>query len=384
MTPLPEPLIGPRFSSYAADDVVWLLSDLSDARLETPPEQREQHIRAGGHYAESLPVEYVPSPEYLRLFRTILRESAGRVACLVGAVTEKLLAEQGAETVLVSLARAGTPVGILLRRWAKLQYGLNLPHYSMSIVRDHGLDPVALRYLATHHDPERVVFVDGWTGKGVIARELHRATNGTRSAGMSFVDYLAVLADPGRCTRIYGTRQDALIPSACLNSTVCGLVSRTVLNRNLVGPHEFHGAKFYPELAALDQSHIFLDAIVSRFDCAADLLRRNGSPTQRRQNPDFYGLRVAECISEDYDLHDINLVKPGIGETTRALLRRIPWKILVREGDAESLAHIRLLAAQREVPITEIADLPFSCVGLVHPAGIRDRAVPDIADGTTR
>ena len=41
---------------------------------------------------------------------------------------------------------------------------------------------------------------------------------------------MAVLADPGYCTSIYGTREDFLIPSACLNATVSGLISRTVLN----------------------------------------------------------------------------------------------------------------------------------------------------------
>ena len=50
--------------------------------------------------------------------------------------------------VLVSLARAGTPVGILMRRWAQQVHGLDLPHYTMSIVRGVGLDQTALRYLA--------------------------------------------------------------------------------------------------------------------------------------------------------------------------------------------------------------------------------------------
>ncbi len=44
--------------------------------------------------------------------------------------------------------------------------------------------------------------------------------------------------------RRFGTREDFLIPSACLNSTVSGLVSRTVLNDDLIGPADFHGAKF--------------------------------------------------------------------------------------------------------------------------------------------
>ncbi|MDQ9827271.1 tellurite-like stress resistance cysteine protease StiP, partial [Acinetobacter baumannii] len=53
---------------------------------------------------------------------------------------------------------------------------------------------------------------------------------------------LAVLADPARLSAIAGTRNDVCIPNACLNSTISGLVSRTILNRNLIGENDYHGA----------------------------------------------------------------------------------------------------------------------------------------------
>ncbi|MFE1782245.1 cysteine protease StiP domain-containing protein, partial [Streptomyces sp. NPDC059506] len=93
---LPEPLRGPEFSSYAADEVGWLLKDLSDVTLEAPTEEREEAIQSGGaHYAESLPVEYQPTAEYRALFRSALDASATRIARAVGTVTETLLAERG-------------------------------------------------------------------------------------------------------------------------------------------------------------------------------------------------------------------------------------------------------------------------------------------------
>lgn len=107
---LPEPLRGPAFSSYAPDEVGWLLQDLSDVTLEAPTEEREEAIQSGGaHYAESLPVEYQPSLQYQELFQTALGTSAARIAQAVGAVTELVLAERSPHPVLVSLARAGTP-----------------------------------------------------------------------------------------------------------------------------------------------------------------------------------------------------------------------------------------------------------------------------------
>uniref|UniRef100_A0AAU2VC58 Phosphoribosyltransferase n=1 Tax=Streptomyces sp. NBC_00003 TaxID=2903608 RepID=A0AAU2VC58_9ACTN len=366
--PLPEPLRGPAFSSYAPDEVGWLLKDLSGVELEAPTEEREEAIQSGGaHYAESLPVEYQPSPQYQELFRAALDTSAHRISRAVGVVTETVLAERSPRPVLVSLARAGTPVGVLMRRWAEHRHGLDLPHYAVSIVRGRGIDTNALRWLAAHHDPADVVFVDGWTGKGAITRELAAAIREFPEFE-GFDPEIAVLADPGSCVRTYGTREDFLIPSACLNSTVSGLISRTVLRQDLIGPGEFHGAKFYRELSGADVSGDFLDAVAARFDdVSADVDREAKALRDTDRTPSWEGWAAVERISEEYGIHDVNLVKPGVGETTRVLLRRVPWKILAGRGAGADLDHVRLLAAQRGVPVEEVDGLPYSCVGLIHP-----------------
>ncbi|WP_405781112.1 phosphoribosyltransferase [Streptomyces sp. NBC_00859] len=375
--PMPEPLRGPAFSSYAAQDVGWLLQDLSDVELEAPTEEREEAIQTGGaHYAESLPVEYQPSEQYQELFRAALETSAPRIAQAVGTVTETVLAERSARPVLVSLARAGTPVGVLMRRWAQHRHGLDLPHYAVSIVRGRGIDANALRWLAAHHDPADIVFVDGWTGKGAITRELAEAL----AEFPGFDPEIAVLADPGGCVRTYGTREDFLIPSACLNSTVSGLISRTVLRADLVGPDDFHGAKFYRELAASDVSADFTDAVAARFDEVSGAVdRETKEQLAADRRPTWEGWAAVERISEEYGIHDVNLVKPGVGETTRVLLRRVPWKILARSGAGADLDHVRLLAEQRGVPVEEVEGLPYTCVGLIHPRFTRGATG---ADGT--
>ncbi|MER5836896.1 RNA-binding protein, partial [Streptomyces sp. NPDC002130] len=133
-------------------------------------------------------------------------------------------------------------------------------------------------------------------------------------------------------------------------------------------PHDFHGAKFYRELAATDVSVTFLDAVSARFPEVADaagaqakeLLAADRSPT-------WEGWAAVERISEEYGIHDVNLVKPGVGETTRVMLRRVPWKVLARAGAGSDLDHVRLLAEQRGVPVTEVDGLPYTCVGLIHP-----------------
>ena len=178
----------------------------------------------------------------------------------------------------------------------------------------------------------------------------------------------SVLADPGSCVRTYGTREDFLIPSACLNSTVSGLISRTVLRADLVGPHDFHGAKFYRELAGTDVSVAFLDAVAARFPEVADAVSTQVKELlSGDREPTWEGWAAVERISEEYGIHDVNLVKPGVGETTRVLLRRVPWKILAKAGAGADLDHVRLLAEQRGVPVEEVAELPYTCVGLIHP-----------------
>ncbi len=368
-TGLPSPLVGPAFGSYHPDEVSWLLTDLSAVDLESDAAHREAAIQAGlAHYAESLPVEYQPDPAYQSLFDAILAGTASRLARAVGAVTELVLAERGPDVVLASLARAGTPVGILMRRWARRFHGLELPHYAVSIVRARGIDEVALRFLADRHDPTSVVFVDGWTGKGAIARELTEALDDVRrSGGPVFSDDLAVLADPGHCVRTFGTRDDFLIASACLNSTVSGLVSRTVLNRDLIGPGEFHGAKFYAGLADRDVSGTFLDAVSDRFGEVVDRVRAEmAALAGSDRTATFAGWTAVERIRERYGIDSVNFVKPGVGEATRVLLRRVPWRILVREPDDPDHRHLRLLAADRGVPVEVVPDLAYSCVGLVR------------------
>ncbi|WP_433660565.1 phosphoribosyltransferase [Nocardia sp. CA-128927] len=370
---LPEPLHGPAFGSYAAEEVSWLLKDLSDVDLEADVAVRERRIQSGAaHYAESLPIEYQPDAAYRSLFDEVLADSAERLALAVATVAELVVAERGDDIVLVSLARAGTPIGILMRRWLQSGRGaelpsLDVPHYAVSIVRDRGIDAVALDYLARHHDPASIVFVDGWTGKGAITRELAEALDAYHAAGGArFNGELAVLADPGHCVRTYGTRDDFLIASACLNSTVSGLVSRTVLNDTLIGPGEFHGAKFYRELAGDDVSLRLLDTVSAAFDAVRDRVPAEVAAVRGSdRRPTWTGWSSVEQVRAEYGIASVNFVKPGVGETTRVLLRRMPSLVLVREAEAPEHAHIRLLAAARGVPVEVVPDLAYSCMGLI-------------------
>jgi hypothetical protein len=63
----------------------------------------------------------------------------------------------------------------------------------------------------------------------------------------------------------------------------------------------------------------------------------------------------------------VNLVKAGVSETVRMLLHRVPWRVLVKPGLNEDLEAVLLLAAHRDVPMEERADLLYASVGLMGP-----------------
>ncbi|WP_354702323.1 Cysteine protease StiP [Paraconexibacter sp. AEG42_29] len=355
----------PIIGSYVPDDVTMLLTELSDPSLERPVEEREAAMQNGGHYSESLPIEYQPTAEYEALFERLLAGSAARIALLTQVLARRIVAEHHAQPVLVSLARAGTPVGVALRR-ALTRDGIDAPHYTVSIVRGRGLDRHALDYLAEQYPAERIVFVDGWTGKGAIQWELEEALREYRDAGgADFPATLAVLTDPAHVAQLCASREDELIPSACLNSTVSGLISRTVIRPDLLGPGAFHGVKVYHEFAGRDRSRAYVDAIAAEFDGNASAVDALLAGIPDLAPADGRGLREVQAVQAEHGIDDVHRVKPGIGETTRVLLRRMPDRILVDPRHADRLEHILVLARDRGVPIVERENDVYACFGLI-------------------
>lgn len=247
--------------------MIFLLKDISDIVLEQSNENREKAIQGGKHYSEMLPIEYQVSDEYLNLYKEKLEMYKKKLAYCVGVMSEKILKKNGNVVVLVSLARAGTPIGILVKRYIKKRYGLNLSHYTISIIRDKGIDENAIKYILENHKDSKIQFIDGWTGKDTIYNVLKNACEVlSEKYNIKLDENLAVLADPAGYSNAFGVREDFLIPSACLNSTVSGLISRTVLRDDLINENDFHGLKYYKKLKIFDESNIYLDKISREFE----------------------------------------------------------------------------------------------------------------------
>ena len=327
-------------SSYRKEDVILLLKDITGMVEPQSTEERERLIQSGEHYCEMLPLEYVPTEKYMETYRDALKNYAEPTAQAVGKLADKIIERRGRNVVLVSLARAGIPVGILIKRYIKWKYQLDVMHYSISIIRGKGIDENAVNYILRHHKGKDILFVDGWIGKGAILRELEKDI----AAFEQISPELAVIADPANITDLCGTHEDILIPSSCLNSTVSGLVSRTFLRDDIIGKNDFHGAVYYGELKDSDLSYEFIEAIEKEFREESHI---------RETGAEGKGIDEVRKIAEHFGIEDINLVKPGIGETTRVLLRRVPWKILISDKCREdiSLTHILRLAEEKQVSV---------------------------------
>ncbi len=355
-----------EIGSYNKNDVIFLLKDISNDILEKKTEEREKLIQTGKHYSEMLPVEYIPSEEYLKFFYESLNYYSDKIALATGIVSEDIFEKNKNELVLVSLARAGTPFGILIKRYLKYKFKINIPHYSLSIIRGKGIDENAIIYIIKKHGTN-IQFIDGWTGKGTITKALDKACDDFyKKYNIKLNSDLAVLADPGYCSSMYGTREDFLIPSACLNATVSGLISRTVHRKDLIKENDFHGVKYYKELAKLDLSNFFIDKISSRFEFLVNEISFK-IKIEKDRSKLWLGLKDVEKIKNYFLINDSNLIKPGIGETTRVLLRRVPWKILINNKNLSNIEHISILAKEKNVELVNYPLNSYQCCGIIKP-----------------
>ena len=344
------------FSTYNPDDVTILLKDISGLVKPQSTQEREQLIQSGRHYSEMLPIEYEPSPAYLKTYYNALERYSTITAEAVGNVAEWIYSDKGKDVVLVSLARAGTSIGILIKHYIEQKYQCKIKHYTISIIRGVGIDKNAMAHILERHNPQFVQFVDGWTGKGAIKNQLNEAMKDYPAVDSG----LAVLSDPAHIADKYGTHEDFLIASSCLNSTVSGLLSRTFLRSDIISRDDFHGAAFYSNLKDKDLTYQFINTIESKFNFSK--IYKNEIAAK-----DNSGLDEVHNIAKDFNISDINLIKPSIGEATRVLLRRLPWKILVYSFTAEEhLGHLYQLAKEKRVELLEYPLQNYKACGLIR------------------
>lgn len=362
--------------SYAPEEVTFLLKPVQID--STPVADKERLIQTQGiHYSELFTRETAPEADYMALFWQALEQNEVKMAQHLLTLATHIVARIDDHThvdeiTLVSLARAGTPVGVLLKYILERVFARSVAHYSISIIRDRGIDSNALQHILAHHAEQSIVFIDGWTGKGVISEELERSITDFNHRYQTALNHdLYVLSDLSGTAHCAASCEDYLIPSAILNSTVSGLISRSILNQHLIGPNDFHGCVYYHEFTSIDLSRLFVKRVL---DTALSVKHQGYGATEnnwsveakpRLQN---HSQQLIQRMKAEYSIQDVNLIKPGIGEATRVLLRRVPGHLWVASKTAASVQHLLVLAESKQVPVTESADLPYQAVAIIKEA----------------
>ena len=360
---------GGTSGSYDPRDVRFLLTRIK--MRPTDVTEKERRIQTGAaHYSEMISEERRPDARYLSLFEAACVPGVPRLTRDVRALTGQILDRirsglLNEQVTLCSLVRAGVPYGVLLRRDLE-RAGVDVAHFGVSIIRDRGLDEVAMRHVLSARPVEGVVFVDGWTGKGAISSELERSWRGLTGRD----PLLAVIADPCGRADLCASREDWLIPSGILGGNVSGLISRSILRPDLTGPDAYHGYVPLDHLADIDLSRDFVDRVDAELARLPGAVPIAADSTADRAGTVRSGAEAAVSrIAERFSVDNLNRIKPGIAEATRAVLRRRPDRVLVRAltGDPDLTALLHL-CDRDEVPVTEAPDLtgPYRAVTLIR------------------
>ena len=367
----------PFSGSYRTGEVQFLLQPMQ--MHFTPLEERERLIQSGQrHYSEMIGPEDAPSRERIALFRECFARNSERFASDIALLADALHASvenASAELTIVSIARAGTPVGVLLsHRLRALDPELKLAHYSISVIRDRGVDFAALAYILKRHAAESIRFVDGWTGKGTIASELQTSIAAWTDAPARLDTSLWVPLDICGVAGTAASECDYIIPSCLLGATVSGLVSRSILPVDKGFGREFHGC-VQLQFRRYDLSRWFVDQMLqklNRIDPAHANYHQRLDSSERREVTRRCLTRLLDC----YFLSDPNRIKLGIGETARVLLRRLPEVVLlgagITKGDADLLSR---LASLRGVRVIYDSELAFCAAAIIGTPAFRSEAL---------
>lgn len=325
-------------SSYKDEDVTLLLNDVTGKVKPVSQEERNRRVEAGEYVRSIIIEEYKVSKEYTKIVLDNMEKYLDKMVEVVGILSENLYELKGDDLVLVDIARAGMPIGILVKRYIKMFHGVDVPHYGISLVK--GLDKKAMEYIINKHGKKGIQFIDGWTGKGAVAKEIRESVE----KDFPGIDpNLAVLSDCINIAKYAGTREDIYIPHAPLNASVTGLVSINVLNETFENPTGFHSAVYLEDLEEDDISAAYIERVVSKFT--------KQNPTKIEDNEDIDDTEI-DKIAEDIK-KDKKELNPGINESARAVLRRTLEKLLVTDVNDRELAVLIELAKTKSIKVEE-------------------------------
>jgi Phosphoribosyl transferase (PRTase) len=159
-----------------------------------------------------------PSPEpsfpseFWQILKPTLHNKKLEIAGAQLATAISKFEPDGNKIIFAAILRAGVPLVDWLTRLFPNSLGVQI-----SLFVGFGIDQVAIKRLQEIFPTRKIIFVDGWTGKGGVAREIIINELGT----------LAVLIDPWGWANFAGCQEDLFCPTACFTGPTTLGFSRT-------------------------------------------------------------------------------------------------------------------------------------------------------------
>lgn len=220
--------------------------------------------------------------------------------------------------IFVSILRAGVFIALgLARRMARC--GLNEPPVTaMGLFNEAGFDWRAFSCIMSDYPGYYPVFVDGWTGRGVAARELFKSYSDWLKSqsrlGLPETPLLATLVDPGHYGSLFGTDIDTPVPCAHFTAPQVFGFSRAFIK----DPQKMWSAYKYPDKFF---DHEVVEAWFKVFN--AESL------------PEVYDSGLRQSLPELlHELGELTNTLPGqwkvnINEVVRAFVNRNPRELII-------------------------------------------------------
>lgn len=328
MIPTPWPGLLP----YAAPAGEINPYDPANAPLFRGEEAFEPHVTGWRRWSKPS-----PEPRLDSTFEELLLDSTAReksaVAGMVEALADRVARSVASAPLLVAILRAGVPVGALLARSLGRRLGEPVPLVALSLFDGLGWDAAALEAALRDHPGRPVLFVDGWTSGGGVARELRRSHDRWLLSGRP--DFtggegprLAVLLDPRGLADFSALRADRFVPSSLFTAPETLGFSRgfAAADGGMFRVYRFPRRLLRPR---------YVEAWMAEGDKAAPIEALAAPPAPESAAPPGWRVHVNEVV--------------------RALINRNPRKVLLRDGETDAaltLAPVLHLCKLRGVPVS--------------------------------
>ncbi len=276
-----------------------------------------------------------PEPRLDSQFEPLLLASIAHqgpiIHSLAHELAQKIIAANAHPPILIAVLRAGVPICALLAPILGAHYGQTIPICAFSLFYGLGWDEAALGQIVADFPDRELVFVDGWTSGGGVAKQIASSFSLWRSSGQP--DFtrgkspqFATLCDPRGVATFSALRADFFVPSAAFTAPETLGFSRGFAFES----GEIFGVYGFP---TAQQKPAWVAAWLAILDSERAPLPPDDAPASER-------------APEGFRVH--------VNEVTRALINRDPLEIWLRisENSArDSLAPLLYLARKRGVKV---------------------------------